>query len=147
MKIRTVFLMIGLIFVAVSANAGDSQRHQQVDGMNIYLGVIPAQITQARHSEMHGGVNDREHRYHILVALLDSNSGERITDAKVKATVAQLGLSGETKRLEPMSAELLSYGNYFAMHRADNYQIRVEIQRGEEKRKSVAKFVFNRPRD
>ncbi|VAW86272.1 hypothetical protein MNBD_GAMMA18-230 [hydrothermal vent metagenome] len=147
MKMKMTFLMIGLIFVAVSANAGDSQRHQQVDGINIYLGVIPAQITQARHSEMHGGVDDKEHRYHILVALLDSNSGKRITDAKVKATVAQPGLSGETKTLEPMSGELLSYGNYFAMHRADNYQIRVEIQRGEGKEKSVARFVFDRPED
>ncbi len=146
MKMRTVFFMIGLIFMAFSASADDSQRHQQVDGINIYLGVIPAQITQARHSEMHGGVNNNEHRYHILVALFDSNNGERITDAKVKATVAQLGLSGETKRLEPMSTELLSYGNYFAMHRADNYQIQIEIQRGDGKGKSVAQFVFSRPR-
>jgi len=110
-----------------------------------YLGVIPAQLTQ-EHPGMHGGGADKEHRYHVLVALFDSKSGERITDASVKATVSSLGMGGSTEVLEPMHGEALSYGNYFSLLKPELYRVRVEIQRGKDSDKSVAKFVFLRPR-
>jgi len=141
LTVCSLFLLLG------QAVADDSQRHQQVGGMDIYLGVLPAQITQAQHPNMHGATDGDEHRYHLLVALFDSKSDERITDARVKATVAQLGMEGKTKALALMGGELLSYGNYFAMHKPDYYRIGVEIQRAGSGGKSVAKFVFQRPRD
>ncbi|OYZ23599.1 MAG: hypothetical protein B7Y23_10075 [Sulfurovum sp. 16-42-52] len=56
-------------------------------------------------------------------------------------------MKGDTKDLEPMHGELLSYGNYFTMYSETYYSIKVEIQRPKEKVKSVAKFVFKRSRD
>ena len=137
-----------LLLLFGQAVADDSNRHLQVDGMSVYLGVIPAQLTQ-QHPEMHGGGADKEHRYHLLIALLDSSSSERITDAQLKATVSLLGLAGSTKSLEPMhgAQSIMSYGNYFTMPKPELYRIRVEIRRGDSKHLSVANFVFQRPRD
>ena len=146
MSHRNLLVFFGLLFAANLAMADDSERHQRVDGMSVYLGVIPAQLTQ-EHPGMHGGASDKAHRYHVLVALFDSKSNQRITDARVKATVSPLGLGGRTKALEPMNEELLSYGNYFTMGKPELYRIRVEIQRGKGGDKSVANFIYQRPRD
>ncbi len=146
MLYRNILVFFCLIFVANVAMADDPQRHQQVDGMDIYLGVIPAQITQ-EHPGMHGGAGGKEHRYHVLVALFDSRSGKRITDASVKAAVFPLGLRRSPEELEPMRGEPLSYGNYFTLHKPERYRIRVEIRRGDDKHLSVVEFVFQRPLD
>jgi len=143
---RKTFVCFCFLLVANLVVAGDSERHQLVGGMSIYLGVIPAQLTQ-EHPGMHGSGVDKRHSYHVLVALFDAKSGQRITDAKVKATVSPLGMGGDTKKLEPMRGEPLSYGNYFTLHRPERYRIRVEIQRGEGGDRSVANFVYQRPRD
>lgn len=139
-------VFISLLFAAGLVLAADSERHQQVDGMDIYLGVMPAQLTQ-EHPGMHGSKMDKEHSYHILVALFDSKTRKRITDAKVKATVSLIGMGGSTKKLEPMRDEPLSYGNYFTLHEPEIYRIKVDIRRGDSKHVSVAEFTFRRPRD
>ena len=146
MQYRHLAVVLSLLFAANPILAADSQRHQQVDGMDVYLGVMPAQLTQ-EHPGMHGGKIDREHSYHILVALFDSKTHKRITDARVKATVSLLGMGGSTKKLEPMEGEPVSYGNYFLLHEPELYRIKVEIRRGDSKRVSVAEFVYRRPRD
>jgi uncharacterized small protein (DUF1192 family) len=123
--------------------ANESKRHQKIDGLSIYLGVIPAQLTQ-KHYKMHGGITKNEHSYHIVVAIFDEKTQKRITGAKVKATISALGMSGKSKELETMHGELLSYGNYFSMNDAILYRIKVEIDR-KNKTKAVANFIFNRP--
>ncbi len=146
MLYKNLFIFLFLLFGTNLVMADHSQRHQKIDGMSIYLGVIPAQLTQ-KHSTMHGGITNEEHSYHIVIALFDSKSGKRITNARVKASVAPLGMKGHTKDLEPMHGDLLSYGNYFTMYKATNYTIKVEIQRADKRVKSVAKFTFKRSRD
>lgn len=146
MRYKNLAIFFCLLFAASLVMADDSEHHQRVDGLSIYLGVIPAQLTQ-KHPKMHGGGADKEHRYHVMIALFDAKSGERITDARVKATVSPLGLGGSTKPLEQIHGEPLSYGNYFTMHKPELYRIRVEIRRGDSKHLTVAKFVFQRPRD
>ncbi len=135
-----------LIFFTNMAMADDSKRHLQINGMSVYLGVIPAQLSQ-EHPAMHGGFAGEEHRYHVLVALFDSRSGKRITDASVKAAVFPLGLERSPEALEAMRSEPLSYGNYFTLHKPELYRIRVEIRRGDNGHLSVAEFVFQRPLD
>jgi len=146
MTVRHLPVLIALLFCAGPAVAADSERHQQVDGMDIYLGVMPAQLTR-EHPGMHGSKADREHSYHILVALFDSKTHIRITDARVKATVSLLGMGGTTKELEPMRGEPLSYGNYFTLHEPEIYRIKIMIQRGDSKHRSVAEFAYRRPGD
>ncbi|CAA6815814.1 MAG: Unknown protein [uncultured Sulfurovum sp.] len=126
--------------------ADHAQRHQIIDGMSIYLGTIPAQLTQ-NYVSMHGGVTDEEHSYHIVISIFDTKSGKRITSAKLKTTVALVGDKGNTKDLEPMHEVLLGYGNYFTMHQAAHYIISTEISRANTKAKSVAHFIFNRPKE
>ncbi len=144
MLYKNMFVFFCLLLATSLVMAGDSERHLQVDGMNVYLGVIPAQLTAEK---MHNNATPKEHNYHVLIAAFDSKSGARITDAKLKATVAPLGLGGHSKELEAMPGGALSYGNYFVMHKPGLYRILVEIQRGESKTKSMAHFVYQRPKD
>ena len=134
-----------LLFIS-HAVADDSQRHQQVGGMDVYLGVIPAQLTQ-EHPKMHGGASSKEHRYHVLIALFDSESGKRITEAEVTATVSPLGRLGKKMTLGPMHGKALTFGNYFTLHKPELYRIKVKIKRDKEASVMMANFVYQRPRD
>ncbi len=142
MWLKKILVVVSLFFAQIGMGA-DSQRHQQVDGISIYLGVIPAQLIR-EHTWMHGGAADKEDSFHILVALFDAKSGERVTDATVKATVSPLGMRGETKILEPMRNELLSYGNYFVLKQIGRYRITIEIERPGQKRKIIGNFAYDR---
>lgn len=123
---------IAALFLA-GAFAADTPTHKVVDGVSIYLGVLPAEMILGHpdyHAEagMHGGVPSGEHHYHVTVALFDAASGKRITTAKVKAKVSELALSGTEKELEPMRiGDAISYGNYFRMPGAGIYRIRVQV--------------------
>ncbi|OYZ23670.1 MAG: hypothetical protein B7Y23_09955 [Sulfurovum sp. 16-42-52] len=103
MLYKNVLILLLLIFGTNLVMADDSQRYQKVDGMSIYLGVIPAQLTQ-KYSSMHGGVTSNEHSYHIVIALFDSKSGKRITNARVKASVAALSMKGVGSVQDSVSA-------------------------------------------
>ena len=147
MLYRKIFVFLFFILSTDMAMATHSERHQTVNGMSIYFGALPAQIIQD-HEDMHGGnENTGKYTYHIVIALFDSKTGKRIMYAKVKATVIPLGMKGVTKKLEPMHANLKSYGNYFVLHNAAPYTIRVEIQRSGSGKISIAEFTFTRPRD
>lgn len=146
MLYKNVLIFLFFIFGTSLAIADESQRYQKIDGMSVYLGVIPAQITK-KYRSMHGGGTNNEHSYHVVIALFDEKLGERIIDAKVIASVTALAMKGVTKVLEPMHGDLLSYGNYFTMHTETYYDIKVEIQRAEKTAKTVAKFTFKRSRD
>jgi len=118
-----------------AAFAADSNLHKVVHGVSIYLGVFPAELVLGHpgphaEAEMHGGVPAGQHRYHVVVALFDNATGKRITGARVKANVSEIGLSGVQKKLEPMLiSSTVSYGNYFAMPSTSNpYRIQVRIE-------------------
>lgn len=127
-----VLAVMGLVSLNISAVAGDApETPQVVDGVAIYLGVIPAQIVQGhpnKHPEatMHGGVPKRGHRDHVVVALFDNDTGRRIENAQVTGSVKEIGLSTEQKKLEPMRiADSVTYGNYFDMPDDNLYHIKV----------------------
>lgn len=126
------------ITIAVSlAAAGHAQADdlsKTIDGMTIYIGVVPAEIVRghpSQHSEstMHGAVPKGLQFRHIVVALFDAKTGERVTDATVNARVEQVGLAAQSKALEPMQiANTLSYGSYFAMPPGGLYTITLKIK-------------------
>ncbi len=116
------------------ARAVDSEYHKVVDGVVIYLGVVPTHVVQDRPSvtPMHRGVPGRTAYHHVMIALFEVQTGKRIKNAEVTASVQELGLASETKKLEPMEvAGAMSYGNYFAMSADNIYRIRLEIRRPE----------------
>lgn len=126
---------IAALFLS-SAFAADTSLYKVVNGVAIYLGVIPAELIEGHpkahpESEMHGGVPPvTEERYHIVIALFDAKTGARITNAKVTASLSSFGLPVGKKTLEPMLlANTISYGNYFKLSAKGPHRIQIEINR------------------
>ena len=102
-------------------------------GIDFQYGLMPAEVV-ARHAKdhpeakMHGGAPAKGDT-HVVVALFDKQSGARIADAEVDATVALLGGASIRKRLEPMAiGGLPSYGGFFSMGAPGLYRIRFEAR-------------------
>lgn len=140
-------LMVAAAFPhpAAAEEAGGLQK--TAGDLTVYLGVMPAQLIQGHEpghteKEMHGGVPKGKHRYHVMVAVFEKGSGRRVTDAQVRARVAEVGLAGEDKMLEPMViAGAMSFGNYFTMAAPRPYDITVTIRRPGTQRPVEVKFV------
>lgn len=126
-------VLVGL-FPAAST-AGHLDRSATVGGVVIHVGIIPAKVLlqDAEHYGEHNlqcKPSRARHSHHVLVALFDASSGERITDAEVNARISPLGLVGPRKHLHQVSiADAVTYCNYFNMSPTDTYVITVEIRR------------------
>ncbi len=118
-----------------TATAAEDAQYKTVDGLAIYLGMVPAEIVKGHpsgHTEttMHGGSPKGRHEYHLVAAIFDAASGARVSDAMVTAQISGLGLSGTTKKLESMEiAKTISYGEFFNLPGSDLYTIKLTIQR------------------
>lgn len=135
-------LVIFCLFMNASFAAA-KEPYQVVDGVVIYLGIIPAQMIlghDKEHAEstMHGGIPSKSHRYHLIVALFNQTTNQRITDADVTATVEEIGLAGTTKTLEPMKiADTITFGNYFKIDSMNLYRITIQINRIDSQEKNI----------
>lgn len=127
------FLM-GLEWSSLCAEPAENENHAVVDGVAIYLGIMPAEIIlghQAEHSgrKMPHAAPTGADEDHFVIALFDSNTGKRITNAQVRATIGEVGLPGQTKDLQPMKiADTITYGNYFELPGGNEYRIRLQIR-------------------
>ncbi len=147
-------LVIGSIaaLFLTGAFAADVATHKVVNGVDIYVGVLPSEMILGHprsHTEpgMHGGFPAGEHRFHVMVALFDAATGKRITGADVKATVSELALSGTEKKLEPMLiADTISYGAYFIMSGTGIYRIQVQVRRPGVSQAIEAEFEYQHGR-
>lgn len=140
-------LMVGAAFLTQAAAEEPGGLERTANGLTIYLGVMPAQLLQGHEpghpeKEMHGGVPRGKHRYHVMVAVFEKESGRRVTDAQVRARVAEVGLAGQDKVLEPMViAGAMTFGNYFTMAAPRPYDIAISIRRPGTQRPVEVKFV------
>ena len=131
-----------LALTSLAAHAVENNQHKIVDGVSIYIGVLPAEMLLGHpkgheEREMHGGVPAGTNRYHVVVALFDAVSGKRITNAQVKIGGASIGMAAARKKAEPMLVNnLVAYGNYVALPGQGPYKILIEI-----KRPGVSKFI------
>jgi len=148
--LKTAIVLISMAIVNPLAIASDvSDSFQVVDGVAIYLGVSPAQILQGYtrekpESRMHKGVPSQAHRDHVIVALFDDATGQRIEDAKVTGNVMELGLGSEQKELESMTiADTVTYGNYFRMPGNDTYHIKLWIRLPDRSEVVEARFTHD----
>jgi len=136
---------------AVSAAATASE-HKVVDGVSIYLGIVPAEIVRGHRlehpeSEMHDGPPAGEHVYHIIVALFDQQTDKRISDALVSTSISEINHPGHQRKLEPMLiAGTIAYGNYFDLPGSGPYRIVVQIRRPGQPRVIETEFVFKHAR-
>ncbi len=134
--LKAALMLIGVAVLGPLAVAADApESFQVVDGVAIYLGVMPAQILQGHPDEhqehkMHGGIPSKGHRDHVVVALFDDATGKRIENAEVTGSVMEIGSGSKKKTLEHMKiAGTITYGNYFNMPDKNLYHIKVQIHR------------------
>lgn len=144
--LRVSIAAVALWFMAAPASAGGYQ--QVVDGAAIYFGIVPAEVVRGHprehpEGEMHGGVPAGES--HIMVALFDAKTSERIVRAEVTARVSGGHASSIEKRLETMVISgSQTYGNYFAMTGPGPYQIELHVRLPGRTKPVRARFEWSR---
>ncbi|MFZ1909802.1 MAG: c-type cytochrome [Burkholderiales bacterium] len=135
----------------VSAQAG--WNHKIVEGTDVYLGLVSAADLRAIHPKpdeataMLGGIPSGRDYYYLNVSLFDSATSAEIRDAKVKATVSDPMMGGETRTLKTIAFNnSVSYGNYIRIptSAADAYSITLRISRPGTSRTIRAKFDIAR---
>lgn len=149
--LQTALLAVLFPAVALLPNlslASHTGTHQVIDGVSIYIGMMSVeeigtqQNARNPEAQMHGGVAYGAHRDHLVVALFDSRTGKRITDARVSGTVRELGRAGKTKNLEAMTiADTVTWGNYFDLPNRGVYRVVLQVLRPTASQAIEAKFI------
>jgi cytochrome c5 len=117
-----------------------------VSGMEVYLGLISAEALRAYPPEaaersMHGGVPKGTGQYHVNISLFDAKTGAAITDAQVEVQIDEVGMTSESKKLDPMMmGNAASYGNYFSLKGKASYVIIVRVRKPDSSRPVEARF-------
>lgn len=130
---RTLAATLGVTLVSAELASADDG-YQSADGLSVYLGIMPASVVRghpADHEEgaMHGGAPSGRHPQHLVVAVFDSQSSNRIENAEIVATVSSLGhVSHERIELEPMTiADTITYGGFANFPGRSRYEIELSI--------------------
>jgi hypothetical protein len=139
--------LTSVLALAASITApAHAENSQTVNGYTVYLGVVPAEFVKGHEpghpeSEMHGGAPYRRGQYHVMIAIFETATGKRVTDARLVARVSEPGLAPMQKKLEPMEISgTMSFGNYFAMGGAGPYSIKLVIELPATQRKLDTEF-------
>lgn len=134
-KIHRYLFGVALALAAAASSADGIDQHRLVNGMDIYYGVVPAEVVKShpqKHVEtgMHGKSLFSGGTHHLVVTLYDNKTAQRINDAKVEAVVIPLGLAHQQKPLDPMRINgAMSYGNYFNLIGGGPFRIELRITR------------------
>ena len=141
------------IFVAIPASADEDENYKVVQGLGVYLGVLPAGLVRGHpesHPEaaMHGGAPLGAHDYHVIIAIFDAATGARVENAKVTADVSGLGhVGGRSVELAPMTISgTVTYGNFVTLPGNDLYDIRIDITVPGRDSPAQAEFYYQHPR-
>jgi len=139
-------LTIGMLVLTIgNVMASDASLSKSIDGIDIYMGIShiqkTGQDTTAHKLSMMKGLRGKKH--HITVALFDSQSGQRITDARVVARIGEVGLSSNRKRLKPQQfGDAVSYGRDFYISKEGQHWIDLKIKREGIKQATMARFEW-----
>lgn len=150
-KIYRYSLGLALALVAVASSANGIDQHHLVNGMDIYYGVVPADVVKSHpqkhvESDMHGKSLLSGGTHHLIVTLYDNKTTQRINDAKVEAVVIPLGFAHQQKPLEPMQINgTMSYGNYFNMIGGGPFRIELRITRPGKGGTTKTEFEYRLP--
>lgn len=129
-------LAIALAPALQPASAGVVDGVQNVDDLTVYLGVVPAAVTRRhapRHAErtMHGGAERPGlHDVHLMVAVFNRPTGQRVTNAVVTARLHGTGSNRSAVPLRPMTINgALTYGGYASLGLDEELMISVDVTR------------------
>lgn len=150
--LRILLPAIVLLLSTLQASAAELGQPVRADGMELFYGVMPAEIirghpNERRERQMHGGVPRGSGQHHLIVSLFDVKTGQRIENAQVSARVGELALTPQSKNLEPMQiAGTVTYGNFFTMTSPGPYRIEVDVRRHGDLKPAQAVFEYRHPR-
>ncbi len=138
-----------MLFVG-TALADHSSGYKVADGLTIYYAVIPAEMLRAYpegspEATAHASIPRGKNVDHLMVALFEGKSMERITDAQVTARVRETGLGWSKKRLEPMMLYNAStYCNFFTFDNHALYTIVIDVRRPGSSAVVTTEFEYKR---
>lgn len=146
---KKFWILAAFLAFAAPAGAGVVNGVKTVDGLTVYLGVVPAAVTRAhapQHPErtMHGGISRSTiHDVHLLVAVFNAANGRRVKDVAVAARI-HAGKNSWAVPLSPMTINgALTYGGYTSIGLEDDVMISVDIRRpGRTPRTSIVTAQF-----
>lgn len=131
--------------------AAADPHHKLVSGIDIYFGMMPAEILRAEQAQAQKSgaprldVPSGRGYYHLNVALADNKSKVPVNDAQVTMRVSD-GMTTQTKALGLVAANnAVSYGNFFRFTRGTAYNITTEIRRPGVPGTAVANFEYREP--
>ena len=131
---------------AAEPAAGSDPSHKSVGGMEIYLGMLPADAVHSgskgsgAEKKLYGGAPSGKGYFMVNVTLRDSATKAEIKDAQIEARVANL-MNGETRKLETATiGGSVSYGGYFQMPGKDPYTVTLQIRKAGAPTAVEAKF-------
>lgn len=124
--------------------------HVAVGGMDIYMGLVPAKRIlsyppESPERSMGGGVPHGDDYYYVNVSLADRKTHNPIPRARVAVEVQEVGLSSESKNLQPMPGGPGSYGNYVRMKKDTPYVVTVQVQTADTIGVTKARFEYRLP--
>lgn len=110
-----------------------AQERVEKGGVVLYWGLVPSAVVSQQHSreDLHGGRPPGGGKVnHLVVALFDAKTGNRISDAVVRAQLTEAGVVDAPPRyLVPMRVnDLPSYGQMFGMVYAGPYHFRILVK-------------------
>jgi cytochrome c5 len=114
--------------------AASGQDYRVVEGTTVYFGVVPADVIRSHPNDypasVYGSAPMLPDHYYVTIAAFDARSGQRITDAIVKARISGAAGAGSEKTLQAITiANAVSYGNYFPIAGGGPYKVSVHINR------------------
>jgi hypothetical protein len=146
--ILAVLIALGLTYGLARAAAVNPDQPILLDGMELFFGLIPAEILRGHPSDheeqtMHGGVPRGKGVYHLIISLFDAKTRTRVSDAVVAGSVTEVGMATQNQKLEAMSfGGNVAYGNYFAMPKQGRYEIVVNVRRPGDRKTAAARFQY-----
>jgi hypothetical protein len=143
---RTIAIVLSLLVLTAACTRQEAPRNSQVvDGVAIYLGVVPSQIVRGHpgvHAEstMHGGVPETGRSDHVVVALFEDATGKRIEDAQVSGSIKEMG--SDRKKFVRMRIDgTITYGAYILdVPASHDYHLKLWIRRPSNKEAIEATF-------
>ncbi|CAM2161672.1 DUF4426 domain-containing protein [Paraburkholderia sacchari] len=153
-KLLVVMAAAGMLALAASGGAYADQLNRSVtkSGMTVHYGIVPAE--QAR-SVDRGASEPVElasvpglSSYHLVVALFDKATGERISNAAVSATVTGPGPKSRSRtQVKPLQEvivnDMVTYGNYFDMSWRGRYRIDLSITRKDSAKPTNVRLTYD----
>lgn len=129
-------------YAATKPNSVGTSQYRVAAGYIIYLGILPAEMMLGQ-VQMHGGMPTGAFRYHVTVAVFDSETGKRIINTNVSARLSNSSSDTGFKKLENMAFNTMRvYGNYFKSSSPGPYRIQILVENKKRAEKVMVEFQY-----